>query len=332
VPVNLKWESTAQTDIGFDLSMFNYRLIVTGDYYIKNTYNLLNPVPLTLSTGYTSSLENIGSVRNSGIELDIDGKIISTQNFKWDISGNIAYNKNIVTKLYGGLDILVTGYNLTLINEPVNIIRVGQPIGAFYGYIETGYDKNGNITYKDVNGDGVINQADKVILGDPNPKIIYGFNTSLSYAGFNLSIFFQGIQGRDIFNLSEVNRTLDVVWGANLLEDVYNNTWTPENTHAKYPKPSNSDVIRPSNRFVENGSYLRLKNIQLAYNFPIRKNKSIKSLQLFIGGVNLLTFTKYSWWDPEVNTEGGGNSFNQGIDYNSYPNYKSVSLGIHATF
>lgn len=334
VPKNLKWETTKQTDIGFDISLFNNRLNVTGDYYIKNTSNLLNPVPLSPSTGYSNSIENIGTMRNSGIELEISSKVISTQDIKWEINGNIAFNENKVTKLYGGKDILGAGYNVTLLNEPINIVREGESLGAFYGYKEKGYDDKGLLQYEDINKDGVINKADKLIIGNPNPRLIYGFNTDLSFKGFNLSVFFQGVAGRDIFNLSKVNPTLDVVWGANMLKDVYYNTWTPENTNAKYPKPSNNNIVRVSDRFVENGSYLRLRNVELSYNLPLQKwgSKNIKALQLYIGGQNLITFTKYSWWDPEVNSQGGGNSLNQGIDYNTYPNYKSINFGVRATF
>lgn len=334
VPGNLKWETTKQSNVGIDLSLFDYRLNVTADYYLKNTSNLLNPVPLSPSTGYANSIENIGSMRNQGAELEISGTIISKTDLKWDVSGNIAFNKNQVTKLYGGDDIPGGSYNVTLLNEMINIVREGEPLGVFYGYKQDGYNENGLLKYKDMNGDGVINSDDKVILGNPNPKITYGFNTSLFFKGFDLTAFFQGVAGRDIFNLSEVNPTLDVVWGANMLKDVYYNTWTPENTNAKYPKPSNSNVVRVSDRFIENGSYLRLRNIQLSYNLPLEKwnAKKIKQLQVYIGGQNLMTVTKYSWWDPEVNSEGGGSSIDQGIDYNTYPNYKSFNFGIRATF
>lgn len=332
-PGDLKWETTEQKDLGIDAGLFENRIRITADYYIKDTRDLLNPVPMRTSTGYSSTIKNVGAIKNNGFELEISGDIL-TGNLKWTVDGNISLNRNKVTKLYGDKDILGTAYNVSLINDPINILREGEPFGVFYGYTETGYDDKGRMLYLDRNNDGVINQSDKTIIGDPNPKFIYGLNSTLSYKNFDLTIFLQGSQGNDIFNLSSVNNTLDVGFGMNMPKEVYENHWTPENTNAKYPALTTSKTVRVSNRFVEDGSYLRVKNIQLAYNFSVKKlgKIGIRDLQVYVSGQNLLTFTKYSWWDPEVNSKGGSNSINQGIDHQTYPAAKGINVGIRAGF
>ena len=333
LPGDLKWETTEQTDIGIDAGFFDNKLRFTIDYYLKKTRDLLNSVPLRNSSGYSSTIKNVGEIKNNGIEIELGADILSGK-LKWTIDGNIALNRNKVEKLYGGEDILGTAYNVTLINDPINILREGEPFGAFYGYTETGYNENGALIYLDKNDDGVINQNDKSIIGDPNPDFIYGLNSTLSYKNFELNLFIQGSQGNDIFNIGSVNNTLDVGFGMNMPRDVYLDHWTPSNTDAKYPALTTKKTVRVSNRFVEDGSYLRLKNIQLAYKLPIKRvgNLGVRNAQVYISGQNLLTLTKYSWWDPEVNSKGGSNSVNQGIDHQTYPTAKTVNVGIRASF
>lgn len=333
LPGNLRWETTEQTDIGIDAGFFDNRLRVTMDYYIKNTRDLLNTVSLPSSLGFTSTIQNIGSIQNKGLEFSVDANVLRGA-FKWDLSGNIAFNRNQVMKLYGGKDVLGATYNVTLVNDVVNILREGKPMGSFYGHVEKGYDEKGKIQYVDNNGDGAITALDKTIIGNPNPDFIYGFNSSMSYKGFDLTLFFQGSYGNDLFNLSSVNNTLDYGFGLNMPREVFLNHWTPENVNTKYPVPSRSVSTFFSDRFVENGSFLRLRNIQLAYSIPLESwgMKGISRLQLYASGQNLLTFTKYSWWDPEVNSKGGSNSVNQGIDHHTYPTSKSFTFGIRASF
>ena len=328
-PGDLKWETTEQADFGIDAGFWENRIRLTADYYIKKTRDLLNRVPLRYSSGYTSTIKNVGEIRNNGLELDVNIDAL-TGGFKWTVNGNIAFNRNTIEKLYGGEDILGTAYNVTLTNEPINILREGEAFGAFYGYTEAGYDDKGKLLYLDRNEDGVINQNDKTIIGDPNPDFIYGLNSIFSYKNFDLTVFFQGSQGNDIFNLSSVNNTLDVGFGLNMTKEVFYDHWTSDNTNAKYPALTTAKTVRVSDRFIEDGSYLRLKNVQLAYNFPVNRltRTAIKSLQVYVSGQNLLTFTNYSWWDPEVNSKGGENSVNQGIDHQTYPAAKAINLGI----
>ena len=208
---------------------------------------------------------------------------------------------------------------------------MGQPLGIFYGYLENGYTATGNIKYKDLNGDSLVNGSDKTYIGNPNPKYIYGFNSDLSYKGFELSIFIQGSQGNDIFNLN-ATQTIDLGFALNQPVDEYYNHWTSSKTSAKYPKISKSISGNISNRFVEDGSYLRFKNIQLAYTLPQTAIKWARNLQLYISGQNLITITKYSWYDPEVNSLGSGNSINQGIDYYGYPTARTITFGLRCGF
>ncbi len=333
LPGNLKWETTEQKDIGIDFGILNNRLTFTADYYIKNTRDLLNTVVLPSSLGFTSTIQNIGEIQNKGIELGIDGRIF-TGVFKWDLNANVSFNRNKVVKLYGGADILGGNVNVVVINDVTNILREGQPIGRFWGYLEDGYTEQGNIKFQDLDGNGIITQTDKTYIGNPNPDFIYGINSMMSYKNFDLSLFIQGVKGNDLFNVSSIVNTIDYGFGLNMPTEVLTNHWTPTNINAKYPIISRNTTSRVSNRFIEDGSYLRLRNIQLAYNLTLDKwgIKWINNVQLYVSGQNLLTKTKYSWWDPEVNSRGGANSTAQGIDHNSYPTAKSFTAGLRASF
>jgi TonB-linked SusC/RagA family outer membrane protein len=332
LPGNLRWETTQQIDFGLDLGLLEDRLRLTADYYHKTTRDLLNTVQLPSSLGFTNTIQNVGAIQNRGLELTLDAKAL-TGAFRWDLSGNISFNRNKVLRLYNGQDILGDPINIVVVNDVINILREGQPLGMFYGYVENGYDDNGRIRYQDLNGDNTINALDKTFIGDPNPNFIYGFNSSMSYKGFDLVIFVQGSQGNDLFNLSAVNQTLDYGFGLNMPRAVFESNWTPTNRDAAYPIISRATSTNISNRFVEDGSYLRLRTVQLSYNVPIAKWLPwFDRLQVYASGQNLLTLTKYSWWDPEINSYGGGNSIRQGIDHYSYPQAKTITFGLRAGF
>ncbi|MBN8825726.1 MULTISPECIES: TonB-dependent receptor [unclassified Spirosoma] len=333
LPGDLKWETTEQTDAGVDMSFFNNRLHATADYYIKNTRDLLNTVQLPSSFGYTTTIRNVGEIQNKGFEFSVDGRVIDKA-VKWDVSANIAFNRSKVIKLYNNQDILGGNFNVTLISDAANLLRQGLPVGVFYGYVEQGYSDKGQVVYKDLNGDGVINQNDKTVIGNPNPKFIYGFNSSVSFKGLELSFFIQGVQGNDLANLSAIGNTLDFNYGLNMPHEVYLNHWTPTHTDAKYPVISSKNSYNFSNRNIENGSFMRLRNIQLAYTLPLKQwgLNNLRRIQIYASGQNLLTITKYSWWDPEVNSLGGANSIGQGIDYYTYPTTKSVTFGLRIGF
>lgn len=332
LPGDLKWETTRQLDIGADVGFLHNNLSVTLDYYQKKTVNLLNTVRLPASMGYTTTLKNVGEIENKGFELGIDATILKGS-VNWNVNANMAINRNKVVKLYNGQDIYGDAVYTGSLNDYINILREGQPLGIFYGYKENGYTSTGNLQYLDLNKDGAITADDKTYIGNPNPDFIYGFNSVLGWKGFELTVFIQGSKGNDIFNLNKA-AALDLGMGLNLPREVYESHWTSENTTAKYPKISRTLSANMSDRFVEDGSYMRFKNIQLAYSIPTKKLgwQWLKSAQVYASGQNLITITKYSWYDPEVNAYGGSNSIRQGIDYSVYPTFKSVTFGIRCGF
>lgn len=332
LPNTLKWETTYQVDFGVDLGLFRDRFHLTADFYQKRTKNLLNKVQLPSSMGYKNTVRNVGEMQNKGMEFAIDVQAMDNA-VKWNIGGNIAFNCNKVLKLYNAQDIYGTNLYTGSLNDYVNLLREGQPFGIFYGYVEKGYSASGNLEYEDLNKDGKISAADKTYIGNPNPDFTYGINSVTTYKGFELTLFIQGSQGNDIFNLNKA-ATLDLGMGLNLPAEVAENHWTPEHTDAKYPKITRNLAGNMSTRFVENGSYLKLKNIQLAYNLPVERlhTKWFRKAQVYISAQNMITFTKYSWYDPEVNVYGSENSVAQGIDYSTYPVSKSFTVGIRCGF
>lgn len=325
LPGRLIWESTRQFDAGFDIGLWNNRVFLTADYYIKNTSNLLSNVLLPPSLGYVNTTMNVGSIRNSGVELGIDAALAREGEFRWDVNANISFNRSKVTSLYGGEDILRDNIGVIIVNDATSILREGRPVGQFWGYREAGYNNDGFIVFEDLNNDGTITQSDKTYIGDPNPNFIYGLNSNMTYKGFEFSMFWQGSQGNEIFNASAITNTMDYGFGLNMPKSVFYNHWRPDAIDAQYPKISLRSPVRMSDRFIEDGSYLRLKNISLGYNLSpaLIKSNAFRSINLFVSGQNLLTFTRYSWWDPETNFR---------IDHNSYPVAKSVTAGIRVGF
>lgn len=333
----LRWETTKQLDLGFDLSIFNSRIDFTFDYYKKNTDNLLASVPLPPSIGFGSVLQNIGKVENQGVELGISADIINKK-LKWTVSGQISANRNKVISIAGGSDIVSFG---TAVLPGMNLARVGEPLGVFYGYLEDGLTDEGFIKYVDINKDGSVNSLDRIILGTPYPKFTYGFNSSISYRNFDLNIFIQGSSGNDIFwrtaftNLNSFQRT------QNQFADLFNNYWTESkpDPHAKYPKPSSSTQMLGSDRLIKDGSYLRIKSLQIGYNFNslVTKKHWLKDLRIYFSAINLLTWTNYPGLDPEVNTSGNdsqtiGNRLQIGMDASGYPSARTFGAGIQFSF
>ncbi|WP_335964814.1 TonB-dependent receptor [Galbibacter sp. PAP.153] len=324
---NLKWETTTQLGIGLDMAFLNNKYRFTVDYYKKNTKNLLAIIPLPGSTGFTSQITNLGEIQNTGMEFSL-GAIFGKNDFTWDVSGQLSYNRNEVITI--GQDILGAPLDIPF-SSSVNIAREGEPLGMFYGFLEDGYDDQGVIKYKDLNEDGVINNDDQTILGNPYPDFVFGLNSTLAYKDVSLNIFLEGSQGNELFWATGGYIANSFSTGGNQLVDVYKDYWTPDNTDAAYPAPSeNRSQLRTSDRFVEDASYIRLKNVKLAYDLPVDKlDVGISALQLYISGQNLLTISDFPGLDPDVNTRASTGDLRIGIAQTPYPNAKTFTLGLN---
>jgi hypothetical protein len=324
------------------------------DYYIKKTTDMLIPVPLPAIGGSASApYENAGSVQNSGLEIDV-AYHHSKGVIKYDVSGNFSTLNNKVLSLSNSTPI--PGGR---IDNGVYATRttVGHPIGSFYALQMEGIFQNdadifkhayqgnsirpGDVKFKDQNGDGVINDSDRVYLGSAIPKYTYGLTANVSYSNFDLSIFFQGDVGNKLY--LQVNKDIEGFYRPfNLTQRVYDERWHGEGTSNTMPRVSwlgSTNNIIPSSRFVEDGSYLRLKNIQIGYTFPNKLfgKSGIRGLRIYITGQNLLTFTKYTGLDPEmhisdnVNREQNVSDVAAGIDWGTYPSAKSYVLGLNVS-
>jgi TonB-linked SusC/RagA family outer membrane protein len=330
----LKWETTAQANAGIDFSAFNNRLNITADYYYKKTTDLLNDVEMPRSSGYTKSLQNIGSLENKGFEFSINGDIIDNA-FKWNVDFNIAFNKSKVLSLANNnADIFGNTVQCTLFSGQLNLVRVGEPLFVFYGYQEEGYTDDGNLKYVNIDEseDGKITTLDRTIIGDPNPDFTFGFNTYISFKGFTLSAFFDGSYGNDMFCIPAANLNFFYTEGKNITKDMYYNHWTPENTNAKYPNILKVLDLKMSDRYVYDASYIKCKNIEFAYNFSCKRLNIFSSARVYISGQNLFTITKYPFADPSSNHYAGSAAFRQGVDYFAYPFNKSITVGCRLVF
>ncbi|SHG40530.1 TonB-linked outer membrane protein, SusC/RagA family [Chryseolinea serpens] len=357
---NLKWESTTQTDIGIDLGLFNGRLNLTADYYVKTTEDLLLSRQLPTYTGFPNIIDNVGSTRNKGIELSIGGDPLVGP-LRWNTSFNISGNRSKVLKLTDAnkLPFRTTpgaGYGIsTNANTALLYLQEGQPFGQMTGWItegtwsESDRDKAaafgqlpGDIHYKDVNGDGLINNKDLTVIGNAFPKFIFGWNNRFSFKNFDLSFLIQGVQGNDLFNLNRVRLERPGEGTSTALM----NRWTPDNQDTDVPAFTKQSVRKAAgltnkvtvgdqrlSRWVEDASYIRLKNITFAYNFPqtLTRKVGMNRLRLYVSGQNLFTITKYTGYDPEVSSF-NTNDANIGVDFANYPTSKVYTMGIDLTF
>ena len=343
---DLSWETTTQTDIGMDMGLFNGRLTLTADIYLKKTSNLLLNLTIPSTSGFSSAIKNLGSVENKGIELTISSRNL-TGAFQWNTDLNVSTNKNSVTDIGGAKEIFAG--EVANIAQSLNsgVIRVGLPLGSFYGYITDGVyqtaaeitkladaqaKKPGDRKYRDLNGDNIINDLDRTIIGTAQPKYMGGITNTFSYKGVELSVFFQGVYGNDILNANRFE--LEYLNGTNNQSKDMLNRWTPTNTNTDIPRATST---RPANRIstrqIEDASYLRLKNIQLAYTFSPSFLSALKvqSIRAYVSGQNLATWTNYSGFDPEVNRF-GQDSRSQGFDYSGYPAAKTLFVGLNVSF
>ncbi|MCX2450821.1 TonB-dependent receptor [Pedobacter sp. PLR] len=328
----LSWETTTQSNIGLDLTMFNNRVTFTADAYLKKTNDLLIKVQLPPTSGFAEQAYNVGSMENKGMEFTLSTKNIEREKFSWSTDMNISFNKNKVTSLGASTPSLDFGgiYSRT---SAVRVVE-GRPLGSFYGFEYTGVDqKTGLATYADLNGDNKIDETDRTFIGSAQPDFIYGMTNNFSYGNFGLNLFFQGVQGNQMFNASRID--LEGLYDSKNQSAAVLDRWTPENTNTNIPRAvkGNTDNSRTSSRFVENASYLRLKTATLSYNFgeAFLGRMKMSKLTVFATGYNILTFTKYKGLDPEV-SQYGANGPNMGVDYGTYPQSRSFLLGVNVGF
>ncbi len=326
----LTWEKTTQKNIGLDLTMFAGRVSLSADAYYKHTRDLLLTVSLPDNVNLPGGItRNDGQMENQGMEFEFSTKNLVGE-FKWNTEFNISANKNRVTKLglnkvYYYADMYTTGENAIILKE-------GLPLGSFFGYNSLGVNEDtGDIMYEDVSGNGSIGPEDRVVIGCAQPKFIYGITNDFSWKGVYLSLFFQGSYGNQLFNASRID-TEGMIDFKNQSTAVLRR-WLRPGMITDVPRSGNVENIHNSSRFVEDGSYLRLKSITLSYNLPqsFLYANGIRSLQVFVTGQNLLTFTKYSGYDPEVNAY-GSSSVALGVDYGTYPQSKTLLLGVNVGF
>lgn len=362
--LNIKWEEISTFNVGIDAAFFNNALTFTFDWYLKNTSNALFASSLPAMSGLGNNLNtvtytyNVGKIRNTGFDLEINYNNMIGRDFRWNVGGNIGYVRNKVISTDETNAILYSSRKV-LGNQNVSITQVGMPIGSFYGYDAIGvfqtqeevdrynaaakdagfsyYQRSGtgpgDLIFRDANGDGHVDSDDIVCIGDPWPDFTYGFQLGCSYRGIDFSVLFQGVQGNEIFNnFRQVTH---------YLYNDYNTTtyaldrWTEAGSTNKNFRSSatdpNNNKGTVSSWYVEDGSYLRMKNIQIGYTFPSQWMKKcyISKLRIYVSAQNLLTFTKYEGFDPEFSTS---TNTAYGIDMGNYPQYKSFQFGLQLEF
>jgi TonB-linked SusC/RagA family outer membrane protein len=340
---NLKWETTNQFDIGFDFGFIDDRISATTDFYHKKTTDLLYRAQLPYTSGYSSYVKNIGSMQNTGFEFTLRTANLVNR-FKWNTDFNISFNRNKILDL-GGETEYINNDTYKLKIGSWSVLEEGEQMGSFYGLEADGiwqldeaekamiYGKEpGDFKYVDQNNDGVIDANDRKIIGHALPKFFWGMNNSFSYGDFSLDIFIQGQHGNQILN----SNRFELESGNGLSNASANmiDRWTPENPSNEYARANrNADYLHMSDRYLEDGSYVRIKAITLSYNVPNRWLKAMKisNARVYVTGENLFTFTNYTGFDPEVNRFGFDNT-RMGYDYGGYPSAKSYIIGLKMNF
>jgi TonB-linked SusC/RagA family outer membrane protein len=328
---NLKWETTRQMDIGFDLGLFNNRLTLVADYYNKDTEDLLLYTQIDKYLGGGSILKNVGSINNRGVEFAIDGRLIENDNLKWNSNFNIGFNKNKVVSLGEGEDLIrQPRMGGGLLNADIQVIKKGEALGAFYlipweGVYQQDDNllnrKAGDYKYTDTNGDNAIGYDDMAIVGNATPKVQVGFTNTLSYKNFDFNVFIQGAYGHKITTSDVAYPTLQAV----------TDFWSPNNTGSQWASPtSKSKQYIESTQFLQDAGFTRIKNVSLSYKLP----KSL--LKVGAGSIgfsvqNLFTITKYEGFDPEASSTNPSSDTNIGIDLGAYPSPRTYTLRLNLT-
>lgn len=341
---SIHWEEVRQGNIGIDLGMWNSRLTLSVDGYIKNTADMLVKAAIPITSGYEdiyTTYTNAGKVSNKGVEFTVSTVNFesTTGGFRWETSLNATFNTNRIVSLNSDTPL----YQNENSGAYITMQKNGLPINVFYGYVTDGLFQTqaeidshafqqtgtapGDIRFKDLNNDGVINENDRTVIGDPNPDWIFSMSNTFSYKGFDLSIYLQGVAGNDIFNATSISN--ESMSSARNQTASVRYRWTGYGTSTVVPRAVYGDPnqnSRISDRFVEDGSYLRLKNITLSYTFPIRwlEKIHVDNARIYLSCENVATLTKYSGFDPEVGING--------IDGNRYPISRTLSLGLNFNF
>lgn len=355
----LTWETSRQFNAGFDASFWEGRVRSNFDYYIKQTDDLLQNATLAHNTGFENILTNIGSIQNRGFEVTVDVDVISSNSddddgFNWTTGINFSRNRNEITDL-GSVEEQFSGRlgaGGALEGSPL-IQKPGLALGSVWGYVEDGIFQSqeevdnymnsegeaiqedatvGQIRYKDLNGDGAITTEDRTKVGDTNPDFYAAWNNTLSYKRFSLGILVTTVQGNDILNTYQF--AFQRPDGSkNISREVYQNSWSPENTSGTVPQATSNPGTqqRFSSRFLEDGSYIRLKNVRLGYRIPVENHAWISSAQVYVNAINLITITDYSGFDPEVSSFSNDPS-RQGVDLGAYPQGRTITMGVNLTF
>lgn len=368
---DLKWETTSQSNIGIDLGLFKGRLTLTADAYLKTTKDLLQTLTVAGSAGIANPYVNMGSIRNKGLEFTLNATPVLIGNFEWSLNGNISFNRNQIISIDpSGLsdgeiflsrnDVAPTKVEYfagsqisssTTCKDFLNIFIAGQPMALFYGMPTDGLLKEGEIglplvsedgtrhgaggiKYIDTDGDGVITINDRCIIGNPNPDFVFGFGTSFRYKKLTFSASFSGSFGNDIFSQQEAILSDVSTDQSNRLTEATLHAWTPENTGAWYPAVKEfvaEDVAWITDRFVHDGSYIRLADVGVSYDFSFKKKKSfIQGIKVGVSGRNIFCWTHYDGYDPEINSYGSIKKY--GVDMGAYPGSRGLLFDLKFTF
>lgn len=357
---NLRWETTEQWNVGLDLSFFDSRIKFTGDWYLKDTRDLLLQATLPASSGYTSAMINVGSMRNQGVELTLDLVPVQMKNFTWSLNFNMAMNRNTVTALTNNQLSLLSSvaWDNTYNSQYPYITQVGMPSGMMFGYIYEGTYKEsdfeadqktlkkgvaymssvgkaktvmGDAKYKDLNADGVIDDHDRTIIGCGQPLSTGGFSTSFSFYGFDVNAYFTWSYGNDVLNANRLIFETGSKSGLNLLSS-YKDHWSENNLNSDIPRINANGTNVYSSRVIEDGSYLRMQSLSVGYTFPrsVLRRMHFDTMRVYLSGENLFTLTKYSGPDPEVSTR--NSVLTPGFDWSAYPRSRGCTLGLSFTF
>ncbi|MDR6943326.1 SusC/RagA family TonB-linked outer membrane protein [Mucilaginibacter pocheonensis] len=359
----LSWETTSQYNGGIDIGLFKGRLSIIANYYLSYSYNLLYNQPVSAISGATTILTNLrdSKIRNTGFDLQLDGKIVSSKDFTFNASGNISLNRNKVVKLPGNNTLIINGAERSYLT---NITTLGQPVGMFYGYkvggmvtpenigkvapsaSSTNPLKPGDLYFVDTNGDGIVNDADKTVIGSPYAKFTYGFALNSTYKHFDIGASFNGSYGNKILDGQDYY-LYNMEGSGNQYADVanrYRNAADPGNglVYRASRGGTQSNSTRLSTFYLQSGSFLRCTNLTLGYTLPqfLQTTLGISKARVFASVVNAFTITKYKGYNPEVDYNYSGSASNNtqavnlapGIDYGTYPLVRSYNLGVNVTF